>query len=154
MWDHICTGYPTRYKCEYFYRGVLRLCRNVISVTCLSVHRSPSLFIFFPFLFFSSHVISSHLIINSSQNHKNNNTNIRFTSHLITIHKIDISSQFTVQIRFTKSQEQQHKHKIHMSENKRKKRSISTSHRWLPRSPPQLALALAPLQAAARCCIN
>jgi hypothetical protein len=68
----------------------------------------PIHFIFFTFL--------SHLISNSL-NHKNNETNTRFTSHLvirITSHLIlaqdSHSSQFTIQIRFTKSQEQQHKH--------------------------------------------
>jgi hypothetical protein len=95
-----CTGYPTRYKCEYFYRGCYASVQIVLSLSIIpaplpsaipivSVH--PPLFPIFSSLFFFSTLASRITRMKLTQisqelshmNHKNTFPQESFTNILL-----------------------------------------------------------------------
>jgi hypothetical protein len=75
MWHHICTGYPTQYKCEYLYRLVLAPCTNVNAVAAVRCP-SPFLFLLLCSFSFSFSFLFLPFFINQLLNHRYTITHI------------------------------------------------------------------------------
>jgi hypothetical protein len=128
MRDHICIGYPTRYKCDF---------RHLYS---LSFHLLP--YFFFRFLFFSF-LISSHLIhsfihsfIHNQITTQKHDLQSQIHPHLIPSHLIS----FTTQIGFTITNSQEtHEQELATSRPLGQKRFVlvaKTGFCWRARHPP------------------